>query len=238
MITTNNSIKDKKPSRLMLLPMGILETFPCVKYVDYITRDLAVSSVRRLHIINGTAMLFPEAGITLLCSSDSALLATDATLSSHCWELPRFKGCVDEAVYYAVSLYITHIINPLLQTLSFGHALSSSLSCEVVFTIILRLQRELSTQHAQLICLGEHNATEEEHGGKIFQAGSLNVTCRHAIMFFGRRTVTDRVQFMTELVGCVSQRHSRFMTPCEMRDTGAGTVGGDTHIVTEVGWQE
>ncbi|GKA13281.1 hypothetical protein Tco_0692927 [Tanacetum coccineum] len=45
MITTNNSIKDKKPSRLMLLPMGILETFPCVKDVDYITRDLAVSSV-------------------------------------------------------------------------------------------------------------------------------------------------------------------------------------------------
>ncbi|GJU70597.1 hypothetical protein Tco_1256856 [Tanacetum coccineum] len=46
MITPNNSIKDKKPSRLMLLPMGILETFPCVKDVDYITRDLAVSSVR------------------------------------------------------------------------------------------------------------------------------------------------------------------------------------------------
>ncbi|GKB67633.1 hypothetical protein Tco_0929045 [Tanacetum coccineum] len=45
MITTNNNIKDKKPSRLMLLPMGILETFPCVKDVDYITRDLAVSSV-------------------------------------------------------------------------------------------------------------------------------------------------------------------------------------------------
>ncbi|GKG32941.1 hypothetical protein Tco_0430451 [Tanacetum coccineum] len=48
MITTNNSIKDKKPSRLMLLSMGILETFPCVKDVDYITRDLAVSSVRTL----------------------------------------------------------------------------------------------------------------------------------------------------------------------------------------------
>ncbi|GJZ41605.1 hypothetical protein Tco_0588491 [Tanacetum coccineum] len=46
MITPNNNIKDKKPSRLMLLPMGILETFPCVKDVDYITRDLAVSSVR------------------------------------------------------------------------------------------------------------------------------------------------------------------------------------------------
>ncbi|GKA95722.1 hypothetical protein Tco_0817817 [Tanacetum coccineum] len=47
MITTTNRIKDKKPSRLMLLPMGILETFPCVKDVDYITRDLAVSSVRK-----------------------------------------------------------------------------------------------------------------------------------------------------------------------------------------------
>ncbi|GKF45189.1 hypothetical protein Tco_0131741 [Tanacetum coccineum] len=46
MITTNNSIKDKKPSRLMLLLMGILETFPCVKDVDYITWDLAISSVR------------------------------------------------------------------------------------------------------------------------------------------------------------------------------------------------
>ncbi|GKA86997.1 hypothetical protein Tco_0808708 [Tanacetum coccineum] len=46
MITTTNNIKDKKPSRLMLLPMGILETLPCVKDVDYITRDLAVSSVR------------------------------------------------------------------------------------------------------------------------------------------------------------------------------------------------
>ncbi|GJR51681.1 hypothetical protein Tco_1402202 [Tanacetum coccineum] len=44
MITTNNNIKDKKPSRLMLLPIGILETFPCVKDVDYITWDLAVSS--------------------------------------------------------------------------------------------------------------------------------------------------------------------------------------------------
>ncbi|GKE59022.1 hypothetical protein Tco_1498207 [Tanacetum coccineum] len=46
MITTNNSIKDKKPSGLILPPMGILETFPYVKDVDYITRDLAVSSVR------------------------------------------------------------------------------------------------------------------------------------------------------------------------------------------------
>ncbi|GJX14445.1 hypothetical protein Tco_0206203 [Tanacetum coccineum] len=46
MITTNNNIKDKKLSRLMLLPMGILETFPYVKDVDYITWDLAVSCVR------------------------------------------------------------------------------------------------------------------------------------------------------------------------------------------------
>ncbi|GKE46844.1 hypothetical protein Tco_1478102 [Tanacetum coccineum] len=46
MITTDNRIEDKKPSELILPPMDILETFPCVKDVDYITRDLAVSSVR------------------------------------------------------------------------------------------------------------------------------------------------------------------------------------------------
>ncbi|GJT51194.1 hypothetical protein Tco_0977351 [Tanacetum coccineum] len=46
MITTNSRIEDKKPSELILPPMDILETFPCVKDVDYITRDLAVSSVR------------------------------------------------------------------------------------------------------------------------------------------------------------------------------------------------
>ncbi|GJV16245.1 hypothetical protein Tco_1361568 [Tanacetum coccineum] len=43
MITTNSRIEDKKPSELILPPMDILETFPCVKDVDYITRDLAVS---------------------------------------------------------------------------------------------------------------------------------------------------------------------------------------------------
>ncbi|GKE40326.1 hypothetical protein Tco_1463731 [Tanacetum coccineum] len=53
MITTNNSIKDTKPSRLMLLPMGILETFPCVKDVDCITWDLAVSSVSAQRQITG-----------------------------------------------------------------------------------------------------------------------------------------------------------------------------------------
>ncbi|GKF82511.1 hypothetical protein Tco_0244167 [Tanacetum coccineum] len=58
MITTNNSIKDKKPSRLMLLPMGILETFPCVKDVDYITRDLAVS--RKEHYANQESILRDE----------------------------------------------------------------------------------------------------------------------------------------------------------------------------------
>ncbi|GKC48053.1 hypothetical protein Tco_1065775 [Tanacetum coccineum] len=42
MITTNNSIKDKKPSRLMLLPMGILETFHLCKDVDDIARTLQV----------------------------------------------------------------------------------------------------------------------------------------------------------------------------------------------------
>ncbi|GJR18853.1 hypothetical protein Tco_0967380 [Tanacetum coccineum] len=48
MNTTNRRIEDKKPSELILPPMDILETFPCVKDVDYITRDLAVSSVRSL----------------------------------------------------------------------------------------------------------------------------------------------------------------------------------------------
>ncbi|GJT98988.1 hypothetical protein Tco_1094506 [Tanacetum coccineum] len=47
MTFTNNSIiEDKKPSELILPPMDILETSPCVKDVDYITRDLVVSSVR------------------------------------------------------------------------------------------------------------------------------------------------------------------------------------------------
>ncbi|GJT13197.1 hypothetical protein Tco_0860239 [Tanacetum coccineum] len=48
MITTDSRIEDKKPLELILPPMDmdILETFPCVKDVDYITRDLAVSSVR------------------------------------------------------------------------------------------------------------------------------------------------------------------------------------------------
>ncbi|GKB39356.1 hypothetical protein Tco_0884298 [Tanacetum coccineum] len=47
MITTSSRTGSKKPSGLILPPMGILETFPCVKDVDYITRDLAVSSVRK-----------------------------------------------------------------------------------------------------------------------------------------------------------------------------------------------
>ncbi|GJW66960.1 putative reverse transcriptase domain-containing protein [Tanacetum coccineum] len=50
MITTNNIIEGKKPSGLMLPPqlktIGILETFPCVKDVPYITQDLTLSSVR------------------------------------------------------------------------------------------------------------------------------------------------------------------------------------------------
>ncbi|GJZ79633.1 putative reverse transcriptase domain-containing protein [Tanacetum coccineum] len=49
MITTNSRVEDKKPSGLMLPPqlktIGILETFPCVKDVPYITLDLALSSV-------------------------------------------------------------------------------------------------------------------------------------------------------------------------------------------------
>ncbi|GJT10590.1 hypothetical protein Tco_0857632 [Tanacetum coccineum] len=45
MITIDNRIKDKKPSELILPPLDMLETFPYVRHVDYITRDLAVSSV-------------------------------------------------------------------------------------------------------------------------------------------------------------------------------------------------
>ncbi|GJX40075.1 hypothetical protein Tco_0255065 [Tanacetum coccineum] len=49
MITTTSRIEDKKPSKLILSPMDMLETFPCVRDVDYITRDLAVSSVSSDH---------------------------------------------------------------------------------------------------------------------------------------------------------------------------------------------
>ncbi|GKD04492.1 hypothetical protein Tco_1179466, partial [Tanacetum coccineum] len=45
MITTTSRIEDKKPSKLILPPIDMLGTFPCVRDVDYITRDLAVSSV-------------------------------------------------------------------------------------------------------------------------------------------------------------------------------------------------
>ncbi|GKA12110.1 hypothetical protein Tco_0691656 [Tanacetum coccineum] len=45
-INISQRIEDKKPSKLILPPIDMLETFPCVRYVDYITRDLAVSSVR------------------------------------------------------------------------------------------------------------------------------------------------------------------------------------------------
>ncbi|GJV94269.1 hypothetical protein Tco_1545846 [Tanacetum coccineum] len=46
MIINDSRIEDKKPSELILPPMDMLETFPYVRDVDYITRDLAVSSVR------------------------------------------------------------------------------------------------------------------------------------------------------------------------------------------------
>ncbi|GJT89068.1 hypothetical protein Tco_1070785 [Tanacetum coccineum] len=49
MITTTSRIEDKKPSKFILPPMGILETIPCAKDVDYITQDLAVSSVRLMN---------------------------------------------------------------------------------------------------------------------------------------------------------------------------------------------
>nr|GEY24199.1 reverse transcriptase domain-containing protein [Tanacetum cinerariifolium] len=50
MTTTNNRIEGKKPSELMLSTqlriVGMLETFPCVEDVDYITQDFAVLCVR------------------------------------------------------------------------------------------------------------------------------------------------------------------------------------------------
>ncbi|GKB92212.1 hypothetical protein Tco_0964484, partial [Tanacetum coccineum] len=45
MITIDSRIEDKKTSELILPPMDMLKTFLCVRDVDYITRDLAVSSV-------------------------------------------------------------------------------------------------------------------------------------------------------------------------------------------------
>ncbi|GKB30849.1 hypothetical protein Tco_0870250 [Tanacetum coccineum] len=45
MITTTSRIEDKKPSKFILPPMGILGIVPCAKDVDYITQDLVVSSV-------------------------------------------------------------------------------------------------------------------------------------------------------------------------------------------------
>nr|GEV12090.1 reverse transcriptase domain-containing protein [Tanacetum cinerariifolium] len=49
MTTTNSRIESKKPSELMLSTqlrtVGMLETFPCVKDVDYIIHDLAVLCV-------------------------------------------------------------------------------------------------------------------------------------------------------------------------------------------------
>nr|GEV39809.1 reverse transcriptase domain-containing protein [Tanacetum cinerariifolium] len=50
MTTTNSRIKGKKPSELILstqlITVGMLETFPCVEDVDYITQDLVVLCVR------------------------------------------------------------------------------------------------------------------------------------------------------------------------------------------------
>ncbi|GJR98989.1 hypothetical protein Tco_0271163 [Tanacetum coccineum] len=46
---SQSRIEDKKPSELILPPMDMLETFPYVRDVDYITRDLAVSSVRLMN---------------------------------------------------------------------------------------------------------------------------------------------------------------------------------------------
>ncbi|GJW18535.1 reverse transcriptase domain-containing protein [Tanacetum coccineum] len=45
-INISQRIEDKKPLKFILPPMGILGIVPCAKDVDYITQDLAVSSVR------------------------------------------------------------------------------------------------------------------------------------------------------------------------------------------------
>ncbi|GJS13777.1 hypothetical protein Tco_0408249 [Tanacetum coccineum] len=50
MITTTSRIEDKKPSKFILPPMGILGIVPCAKDVDYITQDLAVSRCQFLVI--------------------------------------------------------------------------------------------------------------------------------------------------------------------------------------------
>ncbi|GJV92314.1 hypothetical protein Tco_1540127 [Tanacetum coccineum] len=47
MITTDNRIEDKKPLKIILPPTDILEIVLCVKDVDYITRDLAVSGLQQ-----------------------------------------------------------------------------------------------------------------------------------------------------------------------------------------------
>ncbi|GJS44538.1 hypothetical protein Tco_0594659 [Tanacetum coccineum] len=45
MITTSSRTRSKKPSGLILLPMGILEIVPYVKDAPYTTKDPALSSV-------------------------------------------------------------------------------------------------------------------------------------------------------------------------------------------------
>ncbi|GJX09343.1 hypothetical protein Tco_0199202 [Tanacetum coccineum] len=67
MIATDSRIEDKKPSELILPPMDILETFPCVKDVDYITWDLAVSSVR----FSTKAMYTSLVSVVPICASSS-----------------------------------------------------------------------------------------------------------------------------------------------------------------------
>ncbi|GJV10566.1 hypothetical protein Tco_1352107 [Tanacetum coccineum] len=55
MITTTSRIEDKKPSKLILPPMDMLETFPYVIRSNYITRDLAVLSVR-VHLLPSSSI--------------------------------------------------------------------------------------------------------------------------------------------------------------------------------------
>ncbi|GJZ82873.1 retrovirus-related pol polyprotein from transposon TNT 1-94 [Tanacetum coccineum] len=91
MIITGSRIEDKKPSDLILPSMDILETFPYVKDVDYIIRDLVVSSVRVAHQKRGRFITHrfrkSKYSIQVLSESGEILLAV-------------IKRLRDVAVYY------------------------------------------------------------------------------------------------------------------------------------------
>ncbi|GJY67657.1 reverse transcriptase domain-containing protein [Tanacetum coccineum] len=86
-INISQRIEDKKPSKLILPPMDMLETFPCVRDVDYITRDLAVSSVRmppkRASTSESPAMTQDAIRKLVADSVTTALEAQAATMASN-----------------------------------------------------------------------------------------------------------------------------------------------------------